>query len=123
MIMPRVTSGFKTSGFKTSGLKTSGLKTSGLKTSGLKTSGLATIIRRQRLEGCRRDLTDQSLRHQSITFIAHRWGFSEASGLSGRSVLPIRQARVAAGKRGNAAAPIGTHPPVCESMANLTTDS
>ena len=36
----------------------------------------------QRLERCRRDLADQSLRHQSITFIAHRWGFSEASSLS-----------------------------------------
>ena len=39
-------------------------------------------IRTQRLERCRRDLADQSLRHQSITFIAHRWGFSEASSLS-----------------------------------------
>jgi AraC-like DNA-binding protein len=39
-------------------------------------------IRAQRLERCRRDLADQSLQHQSITFIAHRWGFSEASSLS-----------------------------------------
>jgi AraC-like DNA-binding protein len=40
------------------------------------------FIRSQRLERCRRDLADQSLRHQSITSIAHRWGFSEASSLS-----------------------------------------
>jgi AraC-like DNA-binding protein len=39
-------------------------------------------IRNQRLERCRRDLADQSLRHHSITSIAHRWGFSEASSLS-----------------------------------------
>jgi len=43
---------------------------------------IGDFIRRQRLERCRRDLADQSLRHQSITFIAHRWGFSEASSLS-----------------------------------------
>jgi AraC-like DNA-binding protein len=39
-------------------------------------------IRGQRLERCRRDLADQSLRHQSITAIAYRWGFSETSSLS-----------------------------------------
>jgi AraC-like DNA-binding protein len=43
---------------------------------------IGDYIRAQRLERCRRDLADQSLRHQSITFIAHRWGFSEASSLS-----------------------------------------
>ncbi|MGB7102942.1 MAG: helix-turn-helix domain-containing protein [Xanthobacteraceae bacterium] len=43
---------------------------------------IGNYIRAQRLERCRRDLADQSLRHQSITFIAHRWGFSEASSLS-----------------------------------------
>ncbi len=43
---------------------------------------IGDYIRGQRLERCRRDLADQSLRHQSITFIAHRWGFSEASSLS-----------------------------------------
>jgi AraC-like DNA-binding protein len=47
------------------------------------TSGtIGDYVRAQRLERCRRDLADQSLRHQSITFIAHRWGFSEASSLS-----------------------------------------
>ena len=43
---------------------------------------IGDYIRAQRLERCRRDLADQSLRHQSITFIAHRWGFAEASSLS-----------------------------------------
>ena len=43
---------------------------------------IGDFVRVQRLERCRRDLADQSLRHQSITFIAHRWGFSEASSLS-----------------------------------------
>ncbi len=43
---------------------------------------IGDYIRAQRLERCRRDLADQSLRHLSITFIAHRWGFSEASSLS-----------------------------------------
>jgi AraC-like DNA-binding protein len=43
---------------------------------------IGDYIRAQRLERCRRDLADLSLRHQSITFIAHRWGFSEASSLS-----------------------------------------
>ena len=43
---------------------------------------IGDYIRAQRLERCRRDLADQSLQHQSITFIAHRWGFSEASSLS-----------------------------------------
>jgi AraC-like DNA-binding protein len=43
---------------------------------------IGDYIRAQRLERCRRDLADQSLRHQSITFIAHRWGFTEASSLS-----------------------------------------
>jgi AraC-like DNA-binding protein len=43
---------------------------------------IGDYIRAQRLDRCRRDLADQSLRHQSITFIAHRWGFSEASSLS-----------------------------------------
>jgi AraC-like DNA-binding protein len=43
---------------------------------------IGDYIRGQRLERCRRDLADESLRHQSITFIAHRWGFSEASSLS-----------------------------------------
>ena len=43
---------------------------------------IGDYIRAQRLERCKRDLADQSLRHQSITFIAHRWGFSEASSLS-----------------------------------------
>ncbi len=45
-------------------------------------STIGGYIRAQRLERCRRDLADQSLRHQSITFIAHRWGFSEGSSLS-----------------------------------------
>ncbi|WP_158811794.1 helix-turn-helix domain-containing protein [Beijerinckia sp. L45] len=39
-------------------------------------------IRRRRLAQCRRELADQSLRHQSITSIAYRWGFSEASSFS-----------------------------------------
>jgi len=43
---------------------------------------IGDYIRTQRLERCRHDLADQSLRHQSITFIAHRWGFAEASSLS-----------------------------------------
>ena len=41
---------------------------------------IGDYVRAQRLERCRRDLSDQSLRHQSS--IAHRWGFSEASSLS-----------------------------------------
>lgn len=45
-------------------------------------STIGAYIRAQRLERCRRDLADQSLRHQSITSIAHRWGFSETSSLS-----------------------------------------
>jgi AraC-like DNA-binding protein len=49
-----------------------------------KTTGgtIGDYIRAQRLQRCRRDLADRSLRHQSITFIAHRWGFAEASSLS-----------------------------------------
>ena len=43
---------------------------------------VGAYIRAQRLERCRRDLADQSFRHQSITSIAHRWGFSETSSLS-----------------------------------------
>lgn len=39
-------------------------------------------IRRHRLAQCRRELADHSLRHQSITSIAFRWGFSEASSFS-----------------------------------------
>jgi AraC-like DNA-binding protein len=40
-----------------------------------KTTGgtIGDYIRAQRLQRCRRDLADRSLRHQSITFIAHRW--------------------------------------------------
>jgi AraC-like DNA-binding protein len=49
-----------------------------------KTTGatVGAFIRAQRLERCRHDLADQSFRHQSITSIAHRWGFSETSSLS-----------------------------------------
>jgi AraC-like DNA-binding protein len=39
-------------------------------------------IRDQRLARCRRDLADRSLAHRSITSIAYRWGFSEASSFS-----------------------------------------
>ena len=39
-------------------------------------------IRNQRLARCRRDLADRGLAHQSITSIAYRWGFSEASSFS-----------------------------------------
>ncbi|SHL74438.1 transcriptional regulator, AraC family [Bradyrhizobium lablabi] len=39
-------------------------------------------VRERRLAGCRRDLADASLAHQSITSIAFRWGFSESSSLS-----------------------------------------
>ena len=39
-------------------------------------------IRERRLAGCRRDLADASLAHQSITSIAFRWGFSESSSFS-----------------------------------------
>jgi AraC-like DNA-binding protein len=39
-------------------------------------------IRDQRLARCRRDLADRSLAHESITSIAYRWGFSEASSFS-----------------------------------------
>jgi AraC-like DNA-binding protein len=39
-------------------------------------------VRERRLAGCRRDLADASLNHQSITSIAFRWGFSESSSFS-----------------------------------------
>jgi AraC-like DNA-binding protein len=39
-------------------------------------------IRNERLARCQRDLADQSLAHESITSIAYRWGFSEASSFS-----------------------------------------
>jgi AraC-like DNA-binding protein len=43
---------------------------------------IADYVRQQRLAMCRRDLADASLRHDSITSIAFRWGFSESSSFS-----------------------------------------
>jgi AraC family transcriptional activator of tynA and feaB len=40
---------------------------------------ISQSIRRQRLEGCRRDLADPALRDQSVTAIAFRWGFNSAA--------------------------------------------
>jgi AraC-like DNA-binding protein len=39
-------------------------------------------VRTERLTRCRRDLADRSLRRHSITSIAYRWGFAEASSFS-----------------------------------------
>lgn len=43
---------------------------------------IADYVRQQRLAMCRRDLADASLRRDSITSIAFRWGFSESSSFS-----------------------------------------
>lgn len=43
---------------------------------------LSAWIRRARLERCRRDLANPRLAEQSITSIAYKWGFSEASHFS-----------------------------------------
>jgi AraC-like DNA-binding protein len=43
---------------------------------------IADYVRQQRLAMCRRDLADASLRHDSITSIAFRWGFPESSSFS-----------------------------------------
>ena len=40
---------------------------------------ISQSIRRQRLEGCRRDLADPALRDHSVTAIAFRWGFNSAA--------------------------------------------
>jgi AraC-like DNA-binding protein len=40
---------------------------------------ISQSIRRQRLEGCRRDLADPALSDQSVTAIAFRWGFNSAA--------------------------------------------
>jgi AraC-like DNA-binding protein len=45
-------------------------------------STVGEYVRERRLAGCRRDLADASLFHQSITSIAFRWGFSESSSFS-----------------------------------------
>ena len=45
-------------------------------------STVGEYIRERRLAGCRRDLADAGLAHQSITSIAFRWGFSESSSFS-----------------------------------------
>lgn len=58
---------------------------------------IGDYIRTQRLERCRRDLADQSLRHQSITFIANRWGFSEGSSLS-RAFRAAKSKAISAGQ-------------------------
>lgn len=39
-------------------------------------------IRARRLEHCRRDLSEPSLAHQSVSHIAQRWGFADASHFS-----------------------------------------
>jgi AraC-like DNA-binding protein len=73
---------------------------------------IGDYIRSQRLERCRRDLGDQSLRHQSITFIAHRWGFSEGSSLSRAFRAAYRTSprhyRQARQREVNARVPIGS---------------
>jgi AraC-like DNA-binding protein len=67
---------------------------------------IGAYIRAQRLERCRRDLADRSLQHQSITFIAHRWGFSEASSLSRafRAAYQMSPRRYRQAEQGDAAA-------------------
>ena len=39
-------------------------------------------IRAQRLEGCRRDLARSGRTAPTIAFIAHRWGFGDATHFS-----------------------------------------
>jgi len=43
---------------------------------------VAAWIRRRRLEGCRRDLSDPALASRPIAAIAARWGFSSAADFS-----------------------------------------
>jgi AraC-like DNA-binding protein len=43
---------------------------------------LGEWIRIQRLEGCRRDLAQPGRNVQTISFIAHRWGFGDATNFS-----------------------------------------
>jgi AraC-like DNA-binding protein len=43
---------------------------------------LGEWIRAQRLEGCRRDLARTGPTAQTIAFIAHRWGFGDATHFS-----------------------------------------
>ncbi|MCM0676389.1 helix-turn-helix domain-containing protein [Micromonospora phytophila] len=43
---------------------------------------VAGLIRRRRLERCRRDLTDPLLRHQPVHRIARRWGFTDRAHFS-----------------------------------------
>jgi AraC-like DNA-binding protein len=45
-------------------------------------STVGSYVRCERLARCRRDLADPSLRRHSITSIAYRWGFAEASSFS-----------------------------------------
>jgi AraC-like DNA-binding protein len=40
---------------------------------------ISRYIRKQRLEGCRRELADPALREHSVTGIAFRWGFNSAA--------------------------------------------
>ena len=40
---------------------------------------IAQYIRKQRLEGCRRELADPAWREHSVTGIAFRWGFNSAA--------------------------------------------
>jgi AraC-like DNA-binding protein len=40
---------------------------------------ISQYIRRQRLEGCRRELADPAWREHSVTAIAFRWGFNSAA--------------------------------------------
>ena len=45
-------------------------------------SGVREWIRERRLERCRRDLRDAALLHATVTTIAMRWGFVDASHFS-----------------------------------------
>jgi AraC-like DNA-binding protein len=45
-------------------------------------STIGSLIREMRLENCRRDLQNRSIRHLTITEISFRWGFNSATSFN-----------------------------------------
>jgi AraC-like DNA-binding protein len=66
--------------------------------------GVAGLIKERRLERCRRDLLDPSLRHLPVSAIAARWGMPNAAHFShafraAYGMAPVEYRRLVAGTR------------------------